>query len=296
MYRRLGMLLVATSLVAAAAGGRAHASGCGFDLFVLQDGVATDVTNSADSCEFRPEWSPSRQLVAFNYLPAAAPQTLALLDVATGAVTAVPGGENGDNPSWSPNGQLLAFSRQFVGDPNAYVVPPGGGTRTLVAADAYDLDWAPSSQRLSFVRVSDASIRTVALDGTGETIVAPAGTESACFPLGCGVAWSPNGQWIAYSGFDSIWKVRVSPDGLPLAAPELVTPAVGPFYQTQLAWTGDSKAILFNSNSADDGGASLYRVDAAGGTPVRLATPSTFNFDPNVARGGGAIVYAGSTP
>ncbi len=173
--------------------------------------------------------------------------------------------------------------------------PPNGGIRVAVATDAIDVDWAPDSRRLVFVRPSDGSIRTIGVNGDGETVVAPAGSQTTCLLLECGLAWSPNGQFIAYSDGSDIWTVHVGRHGEPLEAPTLVS-AGAPFFQTQLTWSSNSRAIAFNSDRSDDSGFALWSVAANGGTPTRIeGTTSLFNFDPNIHRGGGAIVYSGST-
>jgi Tol biopolymer transport system component len=286
----LTVLLVVLFMAAPAAAD--EGTPCGFDLFVLSGGVSRDLTNTPFVCEFRPEWSPSRQQVVYN---AVGTQGLFVADTSTGVGSFLAGGEDGNNPSWSPDGQLITFDRVFVGDETVYVVPPSGGTRVAVTTDAVDADWAPNGGRIAFVRPSDGSIRTIGIDGRGEAIVAPAGSQSPCLPLECGLAWSPNGQLIAYSDVQNIWVVRVAPDGQPLGSPTLVL-AGGPFFNTQLTWSGDSKTIAFNSDRAGDGGSGLWTVPASGGTPMRIdGTTSFFNYDPNIARGGGAIVYSGST-
>ena len=288
-------LLAVAGLVSGLGASAVHAdaAACGFDLFVLRGGVAEDVTNTPVACEFRPSWDRAGKRLVYNFDDG---RDLGLLDLLSGATTSLPGTGADNNPSWSADG-LIAFDRVFTGDSHAYVVSPRGGLPRAVLADAVDLSWSPDSERLAFVRPSDGSIGTAALDDEdgAATTVAPAGVQAACLPIECGLAWSPNGKLIAYSDRSKIWTVRVGDDGEPRGAPQLVS-AGGPFFQTQLAWTPDSKTIVFNSDRAADGGTALWTVPAAGGIPERiLGTTSQLNFDPAVSRDG-AIAYSGSTP
>ena len=172
-------------------------------------------------------------------------------------------------------------------------MPAAGGAPTGVVPDASDADWSPNSQRLVFSRPSDESIRTVDLRTSETTVVAAAGAQG-CPGFQCGVAWSPNGQSIAYSDGLSIWTVRVDPIGQPVDDPVLLTP-YGPYFQSQPAFTGNSRSIVFASNRGADGRDTLWSIAVSGGTPAAIeGIGSMFSYDPAVARDG-AIAYAGST-
>jgi Tol biopolymer transport system component len=293
---RGAIILALTFVAATAVGGRARADStpCGFDIFVLSDGEAQDITNTPFACEFNPDWSLAAKQVVYDQIESGS-QQLNVTDLRSGTTTPVVGAPSGaNNGSFSPNGQSLAFDRFFVGDPTIYVLPSDGGNPHAVVADASDADWSPNSRRLVFSRPSDGSVRSVDLAGGSETIVAPAGAQG-CQSFQCGVAWSPDGRFVAFSdGFD-IWAVRVAPDANPLGPPFLVS-AGGAFVESQPAWTANSQSILFTSNLGADGTDSLWRVPLTGGAPERIETPSQFSFDPAVARGGAAVAYSGSTP
>src|SRR5215207_9459704 len=125
----VGVIVAVLSLGAGAAAG--EGTSCDYDLFLLSGGVARDLTNTPFTCEFRPEWSPSRQQVVYNDGSGVG---IFIADVSTGVGTLLPGSDNGNNPSWSPNGQLIAFDRHFADDPTLYVLPPGGGIPKAVAS------------------------------------------------------------------------------------------------------------------------------------------------------------------
>lgn len=288
------LLVLTVTLAGGAAGASADTSTCAFDIFVVDHGASSDVTSSPTACEFNPDWSSNGKRIVYDRLENGS-QQLFVADLDAGTTAAVPGAPVGaNNGSFSPDGRWLAFDRFFSGDTTIYLVAAQGGTPSPTVADAGDADWSPNSQRLVFSRPSDGSVRTIDLRTGDETIVAPAGFQG-CPGFQCGVAWSPDGRYITYSDGLAIWSVHVTPDGEPLGPPSLVT-ASGPYFQSQPAWTGNGRSIVFTSNRGGDGRDTLWSVSAAGGTPEEIAgIGSTFSYDPAVARGGGAIAYAGST-
>src|SRR5262249_24560229 len=156
-------------------------------------------------CEFRPSWAPSGRRAVFNFSDGS---ELSIVDLRSGITTRLAGTAGGTNPAWSSEGSI-AFDRVFTGDTHAYLVSAHGGLPRAVRADAVDLSWSPDADRLAFVRPSDGSIGTAELDDEEETTVAPPGAQTACLPIECGLAWSPNGKRIAYSDGSNIWTIRV---------------------------------------------------------------------------------------
>lgn len=288
----------AAALCVLAAGGARIAAAddptCAFDIFVLRHGTTVNVTRSPASCEFNPDWSVGGGRLVYDR-QAAGSQQLYTTEVATGATAPVPGApDGGNNGSYSPNGALLAFDRFYTGDTHVYVLPADGGIPTPVVDDGSDPDWSPDSRSLVFERPSDGSVDVLDLASRAETQIAPPGTIT-CAGFQCGLAWSPNGRYVAYSpdGF-SIWAVRVSPAARPIGAPFQVS-AGGPFFESQPAFTSDGRTLLFTSNLGANGRDQLWSVPVTGGVPSVVWTESQFSYDPAAARGaGGSLAYAGS--
>lgn len=78
-------------------------------------------------------------------------------------------------------------------------------------------------------------------------------------------AISPDGQRIAFTYGGDIFTV-------PVAGGYASQLTAGQAYDTKPVWSPDSRTIVFTSDR--EGGADLYKVDANGGTPVRLTTSS----------------------
>ena len=209
-----------------------------------------------------------------------------ITDISNGVSTLLTGAEGGNDASWSPNGNYIAFDRSVVGDASIYIVPAGGGTRTLVRANAIDAEWSNNSKRLVFTDITDYSLRTVDLNG---------GTETVLGPLGINPSWSPDGKYIAYSDGNSIYTIAVNEFGLPKGSPRQIT-FDGPYvYNSQPSWSNNSKTIVFHSNRVS-GNFDLWKISALGGTPSFLTgSPYYGDYDPCYSKNGKYVAYAGFT-
>ncbi|MGE5690682.1 MAG: lysyl oxidase family protein [Pseudomonadota bacterium] len=137
---------------------------------------------------------------------------------------------------------------------------PDGSARAVLARGA-DPAVAPDGARVAFVRGGE----TFVLDGaTRRTTRARRGIEPA---------YSPDGKLAV------VVDGRISVDGAaPLA--EGRSPA----------WTPDGRSLVFSSNR--EGSWDLWRVDAAGGDPLRLTSDPGDELAPAVSPDGSRIAYA----
>ncbi len=255
-----------------------------YDIYVFnaKKGTTLQVTSIPAAGEFNPSFSNNGKNVVHDVLTSTS-HDLYVTDVATGTSTALAGGDGGNDAAWSPNGKLIAFDRIPDGDPSLYVVPAGGGTRTLVRADAVDPAWSPNSKRLVFTDDADGSVRTIDVKTGAETTVAA---------FGLNPVWSPNGTAIAFTDGDDLYTVAVNRAGVASGAPVQITfDGAGAFNQ-QPSWSNNSRTIVFHSNRGGD--FDLWTVPASGGTPALLTgLAGAGDFDPAYSNNGKLVAYAG---
>lgn len=179
-------------------------------------------------------------------------------------------------PRWSPSGRWLAFRK----DEQVWTMQAdGSGAHPLaggvsIAAFA----WAPDRDLLAYV--SGDELYVVNAD-SGSPVKLVAASPSAPQRLGR-IAWSPDGQWIAYERVEQqpkqslisqgLWKV--SADGEQLA--ELYASGAPEKGEAILAgWSLDGEHVFFwqgyiLSASMLADGVALYSLPAGGGEPIKL--------------------------
>jgi dipeptidyl aminopeptidase/acylaminoacyl peptidase len=175
-------------------------------------------------------------------------------------------------PRWSPSGRWLAFRK---GDEQVWMIQADGGELVPIAGgiSASAFAWAPDQDLLACV--SGNGLYVVNPDRASQVeLIAP----SPDVPRRLGhIAWSPDGQWIAYEWQEQwpdqpparrgIWTV--SPDGNVRGEP--VLPIADPLLA---GWTGDSAFMLIqdgmNSAALLADGSPLYAF-LPGLAPVKLA-------------------------
>lgn len=96
-------------------------------------------------------------------------------------------------------------------------------------------------------------------------------------------AWSPDGEWIAFSMRGDIWKVRAS-------GGEAIALTSGPAYHFEPAWSPDGRRIAL---SMDVGGnLEIGIVSADGGEVQRVASHERVDLQPTWSRDGASLYFA----
>jgi Tol biopolymer transport system component len=230
--------------------------------------------------------------------------------------------------SWSPDGEQIAFLSDVDGPGGLYLVSTNGSGRTRLAQEVSgiaDFSWSPDGGRIAFV--DGRSVYRIGADGSGLTELPTDLTEPfdvAWSPLGSQVAvvatiigtagegpglfvmnedgtqvaqvatyaeapaWSPDGNWLAFTRPFPGSLCIVQADGANLRCFEGTTPSRYP------VWSPNGLMLLFSFNQ----GASewdldvdqVYIISTGGGAPRRLST--TPGQPPYAwSSGGGRIVY-----
>jgi eukaryotic-like serine/threonine-protein kinase len=203
------------------------------------------------------------------------------------------------SPAWSPDGRYVAFLRGKGEGLGFYIIPALGGAERKLA-DAYEwswvslrpqaLDWSPDGRTLAAVDKTSEDepwgIYLISVE-TGERrrlTQPPAGYDGDQL-----VSFSPDGSRLAFVrthfAAGDIYTVPVA-GGEPVRITSDGTAVV-----QGLAWTPDGAGLVFSSDRGG-GDSTLWRVPAAGGTPVAVAGAGENIYDISIARQGDRLAYA----
>lgn len=251
-------------------------------LFVrdLETGSETALTDEPAD-HIQPAWSPDGR--SLLYVREAKGGTLAptdihgpfvggdiwLLEVATGSTRRLL--EDAYNPSFSPDGGRIAFDASWVGPRRIWVADAVGRNPQQVTGDASESvshiapRWSPDGSMLAFQSVEGTKldVRTVHLT-SGVVRWVTDDLFANVQPV-----WAPGGEAIYFSsnrgGGLNLWRIPVTPEGVPAGAPLQVTMGAGQDIEPAVE-PGDGR-VAFVTRSLN---ATLWRlpVDPETGRPT----------------------------
>jgi eukaryotic-like serine/threonine-protein kinase len=185
-------------------------------------------------------------------------------------------------PAWSPDGHHIAFVRQSGSEIGIFLVPAlGGPERKLYAGTSAfftlfeqgnALSWSPDGESLGFSgRDSPTEPNSIFVLSVGSLEKRKITSPSAGFLGDATPAFSPNGKTLAFMRWVSVGQGHIYLLSMSGSGGEPKPLTVDNSAQTNmatrsLAWTADSREIVFQSTSGR-----LWRVSASGGTPELLA-------------------------
>jgi Tol biopolymer transport system component len=201
-----------------------------------------------------------------------------LMDLATGVTTPV-GVAKGRyrQPVWSPDSQRLALNRTGAG-PVVRTLATGQEVPLPGSADLMIDDWTPDSRHLVATGPQGRSVFLVPAEATAGEVKATVLVDTPFLKQSLRI--SPDGRRVAFLSNES------GPNELYAADFPAFTGKVRLSTGAALSpnWTPDGRSLIYYSAS------SLFRVDAAGGTPQELCKLGPMSASFAVARDGRLLV------
>jgi eukaryotic-like serine/threonine-protein kinase len=209
------------------------------------------------------------------------------------------------SPAWSPDGRHIAFVRQSETESGIFMIPALGGPERRIAdlppSTFPELAWSPDGKQLILAERdrgrATGGLFSLSVDtGKRQSVTEIRPPENWAETDGL-PAFSPDGRTVAFvrmrgpSTMD-LFTIVVRPDGTPGGEPKRLTHDERSI--TGVDWTADGRDLVFSSNR--DGSRHLWRIDAAGGSPERLAATGEDVYEVSIARqttpGNSRLVYA----
>jgi Tol biopolymer transport system component/DNA-binding winged helix-turn-helix (wHTH) protein len=187
-------------------------------------------------------------------------------------------------PAWSPDGRNIAFAREDAGESGIFMVSARGGPERRLAdatfrkySNTISLNWSPDGRQLLYADIDGMHLLTPENDET-RAVPTPPQCSAVYSP-----AFSPDGQWIAFSCFlDVSYDIHVLPakGGTSKALIRVKFSSPSP-----IAWSADSKRIVYSEQW------NLFEISSNGGKPQQLMFAHDA-FQPAISARGERLAYS----
>jgi Tol biopolymer transport system component/DNA-binding winged helix-turn-helix (wHTH) protein len=175
-------------------------------------------------------------------------------------------------PAFSPDGKQVAF-RDSDGAHNTgiYTALVGGGKSLRLTSDPGDCcpTWSPDGRQIAFIRYADKTFSIIVVPALG-------GTEHRAYrgpaPMGTGLAWSPNGKFLAFPEASAIDPPRswISLLSFSDYSTRPLTSPPGASRDSEPAFSPDGSQLAFVRSTVAGVSNDVFVVSTTGGEARRL--------------------------
>ena len=181
------------------------------DVWVANIDEAVNLTNTTDSVEELPSWSPDGNRILYDLRTDSGQGALDVFVMnedgsgVTNLTSDTPDWNDGA-PAWSPDGTRIALGSDRTGAGDLYTMASDGSDLVRLTDGVQDTNprWSPDGQRIVFTRFldpaeggTDFELFVINSDGTGLTQL----TDNGAFRT-THADWSPDGRWMVVASLD----------------------------------------------------------------------------------------------
>jgi tricorn protease len=156
------------------------------------------------------------------------------------------------SPKWSPDGRYLAFVSDREGSDEIWVSDPdGAGLKRITSLNRETgaVVWTPDSKGLLYT-ATDRNLYRYSVDDGQTRVIATGGVG----PIGS-VAVSPDSQFVSFATPDRTARSHVYVVPMAGGTPRHITTDRLQYSETDAAWTGDGRYLVFATSEGVSGGA-----------------------------------------